>query len=150
MREESPSRLLEDRPLLPKAPLYAHPYFHLALNAVLVTISELLLKKGAMDAPAGAAPRWLASTGVAALGSVWVLGGILCYLASFANWLYVLRTVPLHVAYPVTNLSHALIPLGARILFGERFGAGRILGFSLIIIGTWFITRPPGSREGFR
>jgi len=131
-------------------PWYAHPGIHLALNAALVTVSQLLLKKGAMAAAAGAAPRWLAWTGVAALGSVWVLAGILCYLASFANWLYLLRTVPLHVAFPVTNLSHALIPLGAWVLFGERFGVSRGLGIALIITGTWFIARPRRSGEGFR
>jgi multidrug transporter EmrE-like cation transporter len=150
MREESPSRHPEDRPARPMFPWYAHPNIHLALNAALVTFSELLLKKGAMAAMPGAAPPWLAWTGVAALGSLWVLAGILCYLASFAIWLYLLRTVPLHVAFPVTNLSHALIPVGAWVLFGERFGVSRGLGIVLILIGTWFIARPPHSREGSR
>ena len=31
--------------------------------------------------------------------------------------MYVLRTVPLYIAYPVTNLSHALIPLGALLVY---------------------------------
>ncbi len=123
---------------------YAHPFFHLALNAGLVTVSELLLKKGAMTASPECLPRWLVPTGVAGLGSAWVWAGIACYLASFGNWLYLLRTVPLHVAFPVTNLSHALIPVGAWVLFGERFGANRFLGISLIIVGTWFIARPQG------
>ena len=120
---------------------------HLGLNAALVTISELLLKKGALASAGAPAPRWLSRTGVAALGSGWVLAGILCYLLSFVNWLYLLRRVPLHIAYPVTNLSHALIPLGAWVFLGERFGPARAAGIALIIVGTWFLVRPP-DRQG--
>jgi drug/metabolite transporter (DMT)-like permease len=116
-------------------------YVHLALNAALVTISELLLKEGAIDAAAWDAMSWLAWTGISGLRSVWVLAGIACYLVSFANWLYVLRRVPLHIAYPVTNLSHALIPLAAWVVFGERFGTSRALGIALILAGTWFTAR---------
>jgi undecaprenyl phosphate-alpha-L-ara4N flippase subunit ArnF len=114
---------------------------HLGLNAALVTVSELLLKKGALVTASSEAPRWLSWTGVAALGSGWVLAGIVCYLLSFVNWLFVLRSVPLHVAYPVTNLSHALIPLGAWLFLGERFGPVRAAGIALIIVGTWFVAR---------
>ena len=132
MREESPPRA---------APWYLHATLHLALNAALVTVSELLLKKGALAAASSDVPRWLSWTGVAALSSGWVLAGIVCYLLSFVNWLYLLRTVPLHVAFPVTNLSHALIPLGAWVWLGERFGPVRASGIALIITGTWFVVR---------
>ena len=139
MREESPSR--------PTSRWYLDALLHLALNAALVTVSELLLKKGAMAAAAAPAPSWLAWTGLAALSSGWVVAAIVCYLLSFINWLYVLRTVPLHVAYPVTNLSHALIPLGAWFFLGERFGPLRAGGIALIIVGTWFIAHRPDPRE---
>jgi len=48
-------------------------------------------------------------------------------------------TVPLHIAFPVTNLSHALIPLGAWVLLGERFGPLRAAGIVLLVAGTWFV-----------
>ncbi len=129
------------------APWYLSAPLQLGLNAALVTISELLLKKGALAAAGAPDPRWLSWTGIAALGSGWVVAGIFSYLLSFVNWLYVLRRVPLHIAYPVTNLSHALIPLGAWMLLGERFGPARAAGIALIIAGTWFVVRPPGPRR---
>jgi len=129
------------------APWVLRAPFQLGLNAALVTISQLLLKQGAPAAAAVPAPRWLSWTGIAALGSGWVVAGIVCYLLSFANWLYVLQRVPLHIAYPVTNLSHALIPLGAWVLLGERFGPARAAGIALIIAGTWFVVRPPDPRR---
>jgi drug/metabolite transporter (DMT)-like permease len=128
-------------------PWYLNPVLHLALNAALVTAAELLLKKGATIAPSAPVPRWMAATGIAALGSAWAVTGIFVYFLSFVNWLYVLRIVPLHVAYPVTNLSHALIPLCAWILLGERFGPWRAVGILLIVAGTWFIARPPAERR---
>lgn len=127
------------------APGTSRAALYLALNAALVTVSQLLLKTGARDAPA--APGWLSWTGVAALGSGWVVAGIVCYLLSFVTWLAVLRSVPLHIAYPVTNLSHALIPIAAWALLGERFGPLRAAGIALIIAGTWYVVRPPVLRR---
>jgi undecaprenyl phosphate-alpha-L-ara4N flippase subunit ArnF len=125
----------------PALPWYLSAPVHLGLNAALVTVSELLLKKGAQAVAAEPGPRWLSWTGLAALASGWVVAGVGCYLLSFVNWLYLLRRVPLHIAYPVTNLSHALIPLGAWMLLGERFGAARAAGIALIMAGTWFVVR---------
>jgi undecaprenyl phosphate-alpha-L-ara4N flippase subunit ArnF len=122
-------------------PWYLRAPLQLGLNAALITVSELLLKKGALATASTPAPRWLSWTGVAALGSGWVVAGIVCYLLSFVNWLYLLRTVPLYIAFPVTNLSHALIPIGAWLLLGERFGPTRAAGIALIIAGTWFVVR---------
>jgi len=141
VREENPRAERRATPWLLRAP------FQLGLNAALVTVSELLLKKGALGAAAIPVPHWLSWTGLAALGSGWVLAGILCYLLSFVNWLYLLRSVPLHIAFPVTNLSHALIPLGAWLLLGERFGPARAVGIALIIGGTWFVVGPPERRR---
>jgi len=126
---------------------YFRAPLQLGLNAALVTISELLLKKGALAVAHAPAPRWLSWTRLAALGSGWVVAGICCYLLSFVNWLYLLRSVPLHIAFPVTNLSHALIPLGAWVLLGERFGSARGTGIALIIAGTWFVVRRPDRRR---
>ena len=127
-----------------------NPYLHLVLNAALVTVSELLLKAGTRATAAGEAPRWLEWTGLSALGSGWVVAGIFFYLLSFANWLHILRFIPLYIAFPVTNLSHALIPMGAWILFGERFGVARACGIALIVAGTWFVARPGQRKEEIR
>src|SRR4051794_25823787 len=68
----------------PRPGWFFNPYVQIALGAVLVTASELLLKKGAT---AAAGNSWL---GVDALASWWTWGGIVTYVLSFASWLYVL------------------------------------------------------------
>src|SRR5947209_1310520 len=95
------------RPSPAKAPGgFFDPYIQLGLGAVLVTASELLLKKGATVNPPAAG--WLTALGVTALASWWTWAGIVTYLLSFASWLHVLRFVPLGIAFAIINIVHVL------------------------------------------
>lgn len=128
-------------------PWYLHPTFHLVLNCLLMTVSELLLKKGATEAASLAMPSWLAWTGIGTLGSGWTVGGIAVYIAAFFNWLYALRWVPLSIAYPVTSAVYVLIALGAWLFLGERIGGLRWVGIVLITAGVVFCARPAAAAE---
>jgi drug/metabolite transporter (DMT)-like permease len=128
-------------------PWYLHPVFHLILNCLLMTVSELLLKKGATATASIAAPSWLSWTGIMTLGSGWVLFGIAVYILAFLNWLYVLRWMPLTIAYPVTSAVYVLIALGAWFFLGERIGGLRWAGIVLITAGVVFCSRPAAAAE---
>jgi drug/metabolite transporter (DMT)-like permease len=112
-----------------------------------MTASELLLKVGARETAQIAAPRWLAWTGIMTLGSGWVMGGISVYIVAFVNWLYVLRWVPLSIAYPVTSVVYVLIALAAWVLLGEQIGPVRWLGIGAITAGIVFCARPAADAE---
>ena len=117
----------------PKAPGgFLHPYVQLAIGSVLVTASELLLKKGATAVPSSG---WLTTIGVAALASWWTWAGIVTYLLSFASWLHVLRFVPLGIAFAVINVVHVLVPLGCLVFLHEPVSAKRWLGIGLVVTG---------------
>lgn len=131
----------------PRFPWYLHPSFHLALNILLMTVSELLLKRGATETALIAAPRWMEWTGLMTLGSGWVIGGIVVYILAFLNWLYVLRWVPLSIAFPVTSAVYGLIALGAGLFLGERIGGLRWIGIGLITLGVVFCARPAAAAE---
>ena len=118
------------------------PRLHLALNVLLVTASELLLKRGALATPHTPGSVWLESLAFATLGSGWVWAGIACYVVSFVNWLYILRWLPLSIAFPLASTVHALIPLGAWLFLGEALGPLRWGGIALIVAGIWFIAEP--------
>ncbi len=119
-----------------------NPYLHLALNGLLVTASELLLKRGAMATAQIPGSAWLDSLGLTILGSWWVWAGIACYVVSFVNWLHVLRWIPLSVAFPLASVVHALIPLGAWMFLDERLSPLRWGGIVLIMAGIWLIAEP--------
>lgn len=108
---------------------FFNPYAQIALGAVLVTASELLLKKGAT---AAAGSSWL---GIDALGSWWTWGGIVTYVLSFASWLYVLRFVPLGLAFGLINGVHVLVPLASWVFLHEAVSGRRWAGIALVLAG---------------
>lgn len=126
---------------------YRNPVFHLVLNCLLMTVSELLLKRGARETVEVQVPSWLAWSGIAALGSGWVIVGIVVYILAFFNWLYVLRWMPLSTAFPATSSVQVLIALGAWAFLGERVGPLRWAGIVLITAGIVFCSRPAAAAE---
>jgi drug/metabolite transporter (DMT)-like permease len=95
-------------------------YVQIAIGALLVTASELLLKKGAI---------------AGGLASGWTWIGILTYMLSFASWLYVLRHLPLSIAYPLISVVHLLVPLGAWLILGEMIPGQRWIGIACVFCG---------------
>lgn len=124
---------------------FLNAYVQLGVGALLVTASELLLKKGAtaaQDLPASIA--WL---GVGALASGWTWAGIVCYVLSFVSWLHVLRLIPLSTAFALINVVHVLVPLGAWLLLHERVSPTRWLGITLVVAGIVLVAKPAGRAE---
>jgi len=128
------------KPTAPKG--WLNPYLHIALNGLLVTASELLLKYGAMQTVQSDMPLLHDILGIGTLGSLWVWAGIICYILAFVNWLHILRWVPLSVAFPLTGAVHVMIPLGSWLFLGEAVSPLRWIGIAMIITGIWFIAEP--------
>ena len=110
-------------------------YLLILFGALLSAAGEVLLKKGA-TAAAG-------STSVLGpLFSFWTWIGIACYVTALVSWLYVLKKVPLSIAFPLINVVHVLVPLGASIFLHEHVSLRRWAGISLIILGVIAIMKP--------
>jgi drug/metabolite transporter (DMT)-like permease len=119
---------------------FFNPYLQIIFGALLVTASELLLRQGASSKePAAGLAKWL---GIAAFGSGYTWLGIVTYILSFACWLYVLRFVPLSIAFPAINITHVLVPLGAWVFLHEHFSPQRWVGVALVLCGILLIVRP--------
>jgi multidrug transporter EmrE-like cation transporter len=104
----------------------------LILGAVAFSATgQLFLKSGAQH---------LASLGgleffFAAVRDVRVLSGLVAWIASTLCWLYVLRVVPLSIAYGLTSLTYVLIPLASVYVLGEQIRRMHVVGIVLIIMG---------------
>ena len=124
---------------------FGNPWLQLGLSIGCVFVSELLLKRGATEvAEPESAFSW---TGVNGLASSLVWWAILLIIASFISWLYVLRHIPLSVAYPLSRVVDILVPVGCWIFLGELISALRWCGIALVVIGLALVAKPIAKME---
>jgi drug/metabolite transporter (DMT)-like permease len=119
---------------------FGNPWLQLALNAVIVTISEVFLKMGARET-AGLTNKhdW---TGISGLASIWTWCGIICVILSLLSWLYILRLVPLSIAFPLSNVVHILVPLSCWLFLDEVISTRRWCGIVLVLAGLITVAKP--------
>src|SRR6201982_1012969 len=140
MTEESKKQQMQTRPTG-----FGNPWLQLGLSVLCAFVSELLLKRGATNVAApDSAFSW---TGINGLESPLVWWAILLIIASFISWLYVLRYIPLTVAYPLSRVVDILVPLGCWIFLGEFISPLRWCGIALVIIGLALVAKPVAQIE---
>jgi undecaprenyl phosphate-alpha-L-ara4N flippase subunit ArnE len=126
-------------------PWFLNPYLLILIGSLLNTTGEVLLKMGAsVVATQGG---WAGALGFTPLGSIWTWFGILSYIASLVSWLYVLRTVPLSIAFPLINVVHVFVPIAAAIFLHERVSLQRWMGIALILAGVCAVVKPVARAE---
>ena len=123
----------------------ASPWLQLALSALCTTISELFLKRGAMET-IHLSEKW-AWTGLTGLASPLVWIGIIFVVCSFVTWLYVLKHLPLSVAFPASQVVHVTIPLSSWLVLGELITPIRWCGIVLVLIGLVLVAKPVARLE---
>lgn len=123
----------------------ANPWLHLWLSILCVTIYELLLKRGA-TATAHLADRW-AWTGISGLASPYSWVAILFVILSLLSWLHVLRSIPLSIAFPISQVVHVLIPLCSWLFLGEVIISLRWCGIALVLLGLAVVAKPVARLE---
>jgi multidrug transporter EmrE-like cation transporter len=124
---------------------FCNPWLQLGLSIACVFVSEILLKRGATEvAQPESALSW---TGFNGLTSPLVWWAILLIIASFISWLYVLRYVPLSVAYPLSRVVDVLVPLGCWFFLSEQISALRWCGIALVVTGLGLVAKPIANME---
>ena len=117
-----------------------NPWFHLAISIACVAIYELLLKRGAVQtANPNSSWSW---TGLSGLGSIYVWIAIVFVILSLVTWLYVLRYLPLSIAFPISQAVHVLVPLGSWLILGENIITLRWIGIALVSLGLAVVAKP--------
>lgn len=124
---------------------FGNPWLQLALSVVFVLVSELLLKRGASQI-ADLTSSW-SWTGVGGLTSPLVWVAIVLVILSFLSWLYVLKYIPLSIAFPLSRVVDALVPLCSWIFLGEMISTRRWCGIALVIIGLAVVAKPVAQME---
>jgi drug/metabolite transporter (DMT)-like permease len=129
-----------------KPPGFANPWFHLALSVLCVAAYQLLLKLGATETAHIATTRW-AWTGLSGLASLYVWLGLPLILLSLLTWLFVLRSIPLSIAFPISQVPHVLVPLCSWLFLGESITSLRWGGIALVSLGLALVAKPVARLE---
>ncbi len=122
-----------------------NPWLHLAISVTCVTIYELLLKRGAKET-AHINSTW-AWTGLSGLASIYVWIAIGFVILSLFTWLYVLRYLPISVAFPISQSVHVLVPIGSWLILGENIITLRWIGIAFVSLGLAVVARPVARLE---
>lgn len=123
---------------------WANPWFILVVEAIFVTASEVSLKIGALETRRVKGWEW---TGLTSLTSLWIWVGIVLVILSFLCWIYVLRQIPLSIAFPLSNVVHVLVPLSCWIFLAERISITRWCGIAIVVFGLAVVARPAAKIE---
>jgi drug/metabolite transporter (DMT)-like permease len=124
---------------------FANPWLVLGFEVLCVLIYELLQKRGASET-ANLSEIW-SWTGVTALVSPLVWLAMLLMIASLLSWLYVLRSIPLSIAFPLSRVVDVLVPLSCWLILGENISPRRWCGIALVIIGLMLTAKPVARLE---
>jgi drug/metabolite transporter (DMT)-like permease len=92
---------------------------------------QLLFKLGAVKLQGNSLITWVTSF----VKNPFLVFAIFLYATTILVWIYVLRTLPLSVAYPLTALSYIIVPLLSFLFLHERISWQTGIGCLLIIVG---------------
>jgi len=124
---------------------FRNPWLQFALNIVGVVVYELLLKAGAA-ATANPTRSW-SWIGITALESPLIWLAIAVIVVDLVIWLYILRYIPLSVAFPLSRTVDVLVPISCWLILKEAISPLRWCGIALVIIGLVVIAKPAAQLE---
>lgn len=95
---------------------------------LMVAVGQILFKLGAITATQQ-------NANIGAFVNIYIVIALIIYAISTIIWIYLLRNIPLSIAYPFMSLSFILVPLASYYIFGDPLNLKMMLGGILIIIG---------------
>jgi len=98
------------------------------LCVLCIAIGQLLFKKAAATLPATLSIPALLLNG-------WLMASLILYGLTTLGWVWILRHVPLHLAYPFMGLAFLIVPVLAWALLGEPMHWRTLAGGLLIMAG---------------
>jgi len=117
--------------------LLSMKYFLLVLAIILLSAGQLLLKKGVIDAP----PQGTLQSVVTTLLNPYVIAGYFFYGVSSIVGLYVLKQLPISVAFPAMSTTYIIIVFTSALWFKEPLTSYKLIGVALILFGVSFLFR---------
>lgn len=96
-----------------------------------MAIGQILFKLGADQLKAAT----LSGLFISILSNYYLAAAILLYATTILLWVYVLKTLPLSAAYPITALAFIIVPILSSVILGEKLTLQAAAGSLLIVSG---------------
>jgi drug/metabolite transporter (DMT)-like permease len=103
------------------------------LTVVLNSAAQLMLRAAALR---GATP----TNPLSLVKSPLFMGALVAYAMSVLTWLAVLKKMPLPVAMPFIALVYVVVPVAAKLVFGDALTWRMIAGMALVVAGVAVVT----------
>ncbi|MCL4688453.1 MAG: EamA family transporter [Burkholderiales bacterium] len=111
-----------------------------AWNYVLTLATVLAISCGQILLKIGAVSTTTVSGNVGPLErflNIHLFLAVALYGGATALWIWVLRTVPLGIAYPFVGLAFVFVPLLTWLVLDDPLTTRQVLGGAVIAIGVW-------------
>ena len=111
-------------------------------NLALTLATVLAIAVGQMLFKLGALASNTAGEGVSLLvryANAYLITALVVYAVATALWVYVLKSVPLNIAYPFMGLAFVIVPLLGAVFLAEPVAARHLVGGLVIAAGIWIV-----------
>lgn len=111
-------------------------------NLALTLATVLAIASGQVLFKLGALASNTAGDGVSLVSryaNAYLITALVVYAAATALWVYVLKSVPLNIAYPFMGLAFVIVPLLAAAFLGEPLAWRHLVGGLVIAVGIWIV-----------
>jgi drug/metabolite transporter (DMT)-like permease len=108
-----------------------NPILYAFITAFLLAIGQILFKVGS--------EKWeisnISTTIITFVTNPFLIIAIVLYAVTIVLWIYVLKQLPLTVAYPITALSFIIVPMLSSFYLDEKVTIYTFIGGVLVILG---------------
>jgi len=106
-----------------------------ATNLALTLLSVLAIAAGQVLFKLAARAGTTGANGLLELLNPWLFAALVIYGFATVLWVWVLKSAPLHIAYPFMGFAFIIVPLLASVFLGEPLGWRVLAGGALITAG---------------
>lgn len=111
--------------------MFNTPILLALLTACSMAIGQILFKLGAKNWHGDSLIKWIWSF----ITNPFLVVAVFLYAFTIIIWIYVLKALPLSIAYPITALSYVIVPVISYFFLYEKITLHTFLGSLLIIVG---------------
>jgi len=109
------------------------------LTVLFTVLGQILVKKGvsiSLGVDWGS-PKENILYLIKSFTNLYVVSGLLSAFFAAVFWILAVGKMKLSYAYPFVALTFVLVPLSAKIFFGEEIPLSRWIGIVIILVGVW-------------